>query len=288
MHPRGRTAGLMKVRGKNDLEPWQLPEQSFVKHGVEITYLCGGEVPYVCMETGSPFHEYASSMLQAALSSGMKADGLYGYCNDSRVQSELHRIHLRPADYMLAEVKQKKLSHVKAAGGTKRSLLIALTRVISKGYRHGTRDKYSKKYRTKGRPGLARYLVNFKRGDYVDIVADPSIQKGLPYSFYHGRTGIVFNVNRNALGVEMTKIVGNRQLRKRIHVRIEHVRKSRCNESFLHRVKENDKKKQQAKKEGKSIVCKRIPEGPKEMKTVDASPDDVEVLAPLPFVENYF
>ncbi|CAE7521221.1 RPL21E, partial [Symbiodinium pilosum] len=90
---------------------------------------------------------------------------------------------------------------------------------------------YSKKYRTKGRPGIARYLVNFKRGDYVDIVADPSIQKGLPYSLYHGRTGIVFNVNLNALGVEITKIVGNRQLRKRIHVRIEHVRKSRCNEA---------------------------------------------------------
>lgn len=28
------------------------------------------------------------------------------------------------------------------------------------------------------RPGLARYLVNFKRGDYVDIVVDPSMQKG--------------------------------------------------------------------------------------------------------------
>eukprot|EP00442_Polarella_glacialis_P059670 CAMPEP_0115125310 /NCGR_PEP_ID=MMETSP0227-20121206/48947_1 /TAXON_ID=89957 /ORGANISM="Polarella glacialis, Strain CCMP 1383" /LENGTH=30 /DNA_ID= /DNA_START= /DNA_END= /DNA_ORIENTATION= len=27
------------------------------------------------------------------------------------------------------------------------------TRIISKGYRHGTRDKYSKKYRTKGLPG---------------------------------------------------------------------------------------------------------------------------------------
>ena len=28
----------------------------------------------------------------------------------------------------------------------------------------------------------------------------PNFQPGLPYSFYHGRTGIVFNVNRNALG----------------------------------------------------------------------------------------
>jgi hypothetical protein len=31
-----------------------------------------------------------------------------------------------------------------------------------------------------------------------------------------------------------------------------------------------------------------VPEGPKEMKTVTAEADDVEVLAPLPFVENYF
>ncbi|CAE8678522.1 unnamed protein product [Polarella glacialis] len=162
------------------------------------------------------------------------------------------------------------------------------TRIISKGYRHGTRDKYSKKYRTKGLPGLSRYLTTFKRGDYVDIVADSSVQKGLPYSFYHGRTGIVFNVNRNALGVEMTKIIGNRQLRKRIHVRIEHVRKSRCAESFLRRVKENDQKKRDARLQGKSIVCKRVPQGPKEMKIVKAKLEDVEVLAPLPFVENYF
>mmetsp|Transcript_147779 Transcript_147779/g.411540 ORF Transcript_147779/g.411540 Transcript_147779/m.411540 type:complete len:166 (-) Transcript_147779:96-593(-) len=159
---------------------------------------------------------------------------------------------------------------------------------ISKGYRHGTRDKYSKKYRTKGLPGVSRYLSTFKRGDYVDIVVDSSVQKGMPYSFYHGRTGVVFNVNRNALGVEMTKIVGNRQLRKRIHVRIEHVRKSRCNENFLKRVRENDAKKYDAHLLGEKVVCKRQPEGPKPMKIVKANEGDVEVLAPLPFIENYF
>jgi len=159
---------------------------------------------------------------------------------------------------------------------------------ISKGYRHGTRNKFAKKYRCKGLPGVSRYLATFKRGDYVDIVVDGSVQKGMPYSFYHGRTGVVFNVNRNALGVEMTKIVGNRQLRKRIHVRIEHVRKSRCNEAFLKRIKENDAKKRDAKLLGKTISCKRQPEGPKPMKIVKANEDEVEVLAPLPFVENYF
>merc|ERR1712151_213508 len=134
-----------------------------------------------------------------------------------------------------------------------------------------------------GMPGVSRYLPVFKRGDYVDIVVDASIQKGMPYGFYHGRTGVVFNVNRNAIGVEVTKVVGNRQLRKRLHVRLEHLRKSRCNEAFLKRVKENDIKKQEAKKAGKTITCKRLPQGPKEMKIVKANEEEVEVLAPLPF-----
>eukprot|EP00928_Gymnodinium_smaydae_P045651 TRINITY_DN303_c0_g1_i1.p1 TRINITY_DN303_c0_g1~~TRINITY_DN303_c0_g1_i1.p1 ORF type:complete len:166 (-),score=55.03 TRINITY_DN303_c0_g1_i1:64-561(-) len=162
------------------------------------------------------------------------------------------------------------------------------TRTNSRGFRHGTRNKFSKAYRTKGMPGVSRYLAVFRRGDYVDIVVDASVQKGMPYSFYHGRTGVVFNVNRNAIGVEITKVVGNRQLRKRLHVRAEHLRKSRCNEAFLRRVKENDEKKREAKAKGEKLKCKRLPEGPKAMKIVKANEDEVEVLAPLPFVENYF
>eukprot|EP00929_Paragymnodinium_shiwhaense_P038594 TRINITY_DN2037_c0_g1_i1.p2 TRINITY_DN2037_c0_g1~~TRINITY_DN2037_c0_g1_i1.p2 ORF type:complete len:166 (-),score=56.64 TRINITY_DN2037_c0_g1_i1:50-547(-) len=162
------------------------------------------------------------------------------------------------------------------------------SRVNSRGYRHGTRNKFSKAYRTKGMPAVSRYLAVFRRGDYVDIVVDASIQKGMPYSFYHGRTGVVFNVNRNAIGVEVKKVVGNRQILKRMHVRAEHLRKSRCNESFLERVKSNDKKKQEAKAKGETIKCKREPEGPKPMKIVKAKEDDIEVLAPLPFIENYF
>ncbi|CAK0909353.1 unnamed protein product [Prorocentrum cordatum] len=74
----------------------------------------------------------------------------------------------------------------------------------------------------------------------------------------------------------------------RIHVRAEHCKKSRCNEAFLQRVKVNDQKKRDAKMLGKSLKLKREPEGPKEMKIVKAKPEDVVVLAPVPFVENYF
>jgi len=162
------------------------------------------------------------------------------------------------------------------------------THYHSRGLRSRTRNKFSKAYKTKGRPRIARYLTQFKRGDYVDIKADASVQKGMPYQFYHGRTGVVFNVTKHALGVECTKTVGNRQLRKRIHVRHEHLRKSRCNEAFLKRVKENDQKKTDAKLLGQKVNCKRVPEGPKPMKIVKANADDVEVLAPLPFIENNF
>eukprot|EP00401_Gymnodinium_catenatum_P070691 CAMPEP_0117498710 /NCGR_PEP_ID=MMETSP0784-20121206/21856_1 /TAXON_ID=39447 /ORGANISM="" /LENGTH=152 /DNA_ID=CAMNT_0005293807 /DNA_START=119 /DNA_END=579 /DNA_ORIENTATION=+ len=59
-------------------------------------------------------------------------------------------------------------------------------------------------------------------------------------------------------------------------------------QAFLKRVKENDKKKQEAKARGETLKCKREPEGPKAMKIVKAKEDEVEVLAPLPFIENYF
>ena len=157
---------------------------------------------------------------------------------------------------------------------------------VYRGFRGRTRNKFSKAYKTKGLPGISTYLTPFKRGDYVDIKVDSSVQKGMPYHFYHGRTGIIFNITKSAVGVEVTKTVGMRQLRKRLHVKIEHVRRSRCNEEFLRRVKENDQLKQDAKLVGKKIITKRMPQGPRDGKIIKATEDNVEVLAPLPFIEN--
>eukprot|EP00392_Amoebophrya_sp_AT5.2_P011334 g11411.t1 len=162
------------------------------------------------------------------------------------------------------------------------------------GKRARTRDKFSKAFRTKGRAGLSTYLTPFKRGDYVDVVCDASQQKGMPYQFYHGRSGVIFNVTKSAVGVEITKVVGNRQLRKRLHVRIEHVRRSRCNEDFLKRVKETDVIKAEANKKGtnfiycEKVTVKRMPEGPKPSQMIKAKSTVTEVFAPLEFVANHF
>ena len=48
-------------------------------------------------------------------------------------------------------------------------------------------------------------------------------------------------------------IFRNHMLDKRINVRVEHVKPSRCREDFLKRVKENDEKRRQAKENGEKI-----------------------------------
>ena len=67
----------------------------------------------------------------------------------------------------------------------------------STGYRSGTRDLFSKKFRTKGgNQPLTTFLRRYKVGDIVDVVCDASQQKGMPHKYYHGRTGKVWNINK--------------------------------------------------------------------------------------------
>jgi large subunit ribosomal protein L21e len=44
-------------------------------------------------------------------------------------------------------------------------------------------------------------------GDYVDIKVNPSIHKGMPFKAFHGRTGVIFNVTKRAVGVRVNKQV---------------------------------------------------------------------------------
>ena len=101
----------------------------------------------------------------------------------------------------------------------------------------------------------------------------------MPYKFYHGRTGRIFNIGKRAVGVEVTKQVrlvfsvtnfvpllspsllflpffplpSNRVINKRIHVRTEHINPSRCREDFYARLKENKAKRTRAHEEKRRI-----------------------------------
>lgn len=94
------------------------------------------------------------------------------------------------------------------------------------GVRARTRDLFAKPYKKHGAVPFQRYFTTFKVGDYVDVIADGSIHKGMPHKFYHGKTGRVFNVTAHACGVILNKLVNGRIIPKRCHIRIDHLRKS--------------------------------------------------------------
>ena len=48
-------------------------------------------------------------------------------------------------------------------------------------------------------------MKQYKKGMFVDIVANGSIHKGIPHIFYHGRTGRVFDISPNSIGVIVNK-----------------------------------------------------------------------------------
>ena len=161
----------------------------------------------------------------------------------------------------------------------------------STGYRSGTRDLFSKKFRTKGgNPGLTTFMRPFHVGEMVDVICNPAQQKGMPHKFYHGRTGKIWNINKRAIGVEINKVHRQRQIVKRIHVRVEHVRPSRSQSGHLARVAANDALKAEAKKTGKpcdGALLKRAPKGPRDGFQLDLGntfEKKVHLLTPEPYI----
>lgn len=155
----------------------------------------------------------------------------------------------------------------------------------SYGIRARTRHMFAKKFRQHGLPTLSQYQMAVKVGDYVDIFADPSIHKGMPHKHYHGRTGIVFNVTKSAVGVRVNKMVNGRILEKRIHVRIEHIRASKCQKEILARKVANEQAKAEAAKTGVKVNLKRQPKQPKAGYFLPAAGTDgvITTIQPLPF-----
>lgn len=139
----------------------------------------------------------------------------------------------------------------------------------SYGYRRRTRHKFKKGFKQAGSIHISKTLQTYRRGEIVDVIVDGSIHKGMPYKYYHGKTGRVFDINPRSVGVIINKQVRNRIIPKRIHVRVEHVKKSTSREDFLKRVRANDKAKAEAKKTGARVACKRLNEQPKAAYTID-------------------
>lgn len=147
------------------------------------------------------------------------------------------------------------------------------------GYRGKTRHLFKRPFRCNGAEHLSTYMKQYKKGMFVDIVANGSIHKGMPHKFYHGRTGRVFDISPNSIGVIVNKQVRNRIVEKRIHVRVEHLRISTCNANFKKHVKAVEKEKRENK--DKKQTRKRFPVGPAEEQKITVDKDsDVKFYNP--------
>ena len=82
----------------------------------------------------------------------------------------------------------------------------------SRGARTKTRNVLKKKARARGLSPITKGLQTFEAGEKVNIVIDPSIHKGMPFSRFHGLTGVVIGARGSAYEVSVkdgnkTKIV---------------------------------------------------------------------------------
>ena len=59
------------------------------------------------------------------------------------------------------------------------------------GNRRKTRHKLAKNIRDKGKISLAKYFQEFKLGDKVCLLAEPSIHGGMYYPRFHGKVGTI-------------------------------------------------------------------------------------------------
>merc|ERR1739838_1016029 len=155
------------------------------------------------------------------------------------------------------------------------------------GQRARTRDLFSKPFRKHGVTPLNKLMTCFYKGEYVDVIADGAIQKGMPHKFYHGKTGQVFDVNKHAVGVVCNKRVGTRIIPKRLHIRVEHIRMSSSREAFRARVRANDAAKKEAKAAGKHVDIKRKAVQQRTASLVETSKTSIEFMNPIKFRELY-
>ena len=59
------------------------------------------------------------------------------------------------------------------------------------GFRRKTRYKFRKEIRNRGKISMTRYFQSFEIGDRVYLTVEPSVQKGMYYPRFMGKTGII-------------------------------------------------------------------------------------------------
>ncbi|MHA1631302.1 MAG: 50S ribosomal protein L21e [Candidatus Freyarchaeota archaeon] len=90
----------------------------------------------------------------------------------------------------------------------------------SKGYKSRTRKLLRKHPRRRGIPSPDKLLYDYKVGEKVTIIIDPSIHKGMPHKRFHGKVGTV--IEKRGRAYVLSVMVGSKE--KKVIARPEHLR----------------------------------------------------------------
>lgn len=71
------------------------------------------------------------------------------------------------------------------------------------GSRAGTRQKFRKNYRNKGKISLNRFFSKFEVGERALLKAEPAVQKGLYHGRFHAKAGTVVDKRGDCYGVKI-------------------------------------------------------------------------------------
>ncbi|MDD3379427.1 MAG: 50S ribosomal protein L21e [Candidatus Methanomethylophilaceae archaeon] len=89
----------------------------------------------------------------------------------------------------------------------------------SRGTRTKGRQLMKKDVRDRGLSPITKAFQTFENGEKVNIIIDPSVHKGMPFSRFHGLTGVVIGARGAAFEVSVK--VGNKT--KMVVARPEHL-----------------------------------------------------------------
>ena len=76
----------------------------------------------------------------------------------------------------------------------------------------GTRQKFSKHHRVKGKISIRRFFQQFKDGERVILKVEPSYHKGRYYPRFHGKSGLVMGKSGDCFKVLIKDITKDKMV----------------------------------------------------------------------------
>ena len=152
-----------------------------------------------------------------------------------------------------------------------------------KGKRRSTCSTLSKPFRKQVAIPLATYMQIYREGDIIKLKGRDTILRGIPNKCYQGKTEASTILPSRLLALLWIDWLRARFLPRELMYILDVLNTLKSWDSFLKHVKENDKKKKEAKEKGSWIQLKHQPDSARETHFVKTNGKESELLKSIPY-----